>query len=127
MNGGVPIHPWYLWLMAGAGHNDGQGLRIEHPQPFDVLLGRGRGHVNNPGNQRLRFAVEMHADRYNDPSTPRAEKTAITLTIVHFIKHCGTQRGRFLRRDEIQDCWFEISDEAARLKVGNALRHTRRV
>jgi len=107
--------------MAGA-----EEVPIYVPNHFDVLMGRGRGHVANPGNARLQFAVNMHKDRYNDPSISRVEKMQITLDIVNFIKNSGTNPGRFLRYDSIRGCWFEIDDETARLKVGNQLRYTRR-
>jgi hypothetical protein len=68
----------------------------------------------------------MHKDRYNCPSTTRAEKTKITTDIVHFIKACGTEQGRFLKYHGIMGCWFEVEDEVARLKVSQALRYTRR-
>lgn len=99
---------------------------IHQPERYDVLLGRGRGHVSNPGNKRLQIAVNMHKDRYNSPSTSRAEKTKITTDIVHFIKSCGGEQGRFLKYHGIMGCWFEVEDEVARLKVSQALRYTRR-
>jgi hypothetical protein len=99
---------------------------IHQPDRFDVLLGRGRGHVSNPGNKRLQIAVNMHKDRYNSPSTSRAEKTKITTDIVHFIKSCAGEQGRFLKYHGIMGCWFEVEDEVARLKVSQALRYTRR-
>jgi hypothetical protein len=101
-------------------------VRIYQPSRFDVLLGRGRGHVANPGNRRLQVAVNMHKDRYNSPSTTRAEKTKITTDIVHFIKGCGSEQGRFLKYHGIMGSWFEVEDEVARLKVSQALRYTRR-
>lgn len=112
---------WYddAQLPAGA-------VPIHQPDRYDVLLGRGRGHVSNPGNKRLQIAVNMHKDRYNSPSTSRAEKTKITTDIVHFIKSCGGEQGRFLKYHGIMGCWFEVEDEVARLKVSQALRYTRR-
>jgi hypothetical protein len=112
---------WYddAQLPAGA-------VPIHQPDRFDVLLGRGRGHVSNPGNKRLQIAVNMHKDRYNSPSTSRAEKTKITTDIVHFIKACAGEPGRFLKYHGIMGCWFEVEDEVARLKVSQALRYTRR-
>jgi hypothetical protein len=112
---------WYddAQLPAGA-------VAIHQPDRFDVLLGRGRGHVSNPGNKRLQIAVNMHKDRYNSPATSRAEKTKITTDIVHFIKACAGESGRFLKYHGIMGCWFEVEDEVARLKVSQALRYTRR-
>lgn len=103
-----------------------EAVPIYQPDQFDVLLGRGRGHVTNPGNRRLQIAVNMHKDRYNNPSTTRSEKTKITNDIVHFIKFYNAEHGRFLKYHGIMGCWFEVEDEVARLKVSQALRYTRR-
>lgn len=122
MNDGKRLDaPWYndAQLPSGA-------VPIYQPERYDVLLGRGRGHVTNPGNRRLQIAVNMHKDRYNSSATTRAEKTKITTDIVHFIKCCGSEQGRFLKYHGISGCWFEVEDEVARLKVSQALRYTRR-
>jgi len=112
--------------LSDCSQGEDKGEPIYEPKPFDVLLGRGRGNVNYPGNYRLQVAIDMHKDRYNDPNIKRAEKMRITLDIVNFVKNCGTQTGRFLRYNSYRGCWFEVDDETARLKVGNQLRYTRR-
>lgn len=105
--------------------DDQDRIMIFRPKVFDVLLGRGRGNVRHPGNQRLQFAINVHANRYNDPNTSRADKTRIPIDIVNFVKQSGTSPGRFLKYDPEARCWFEIDDNAARLKVTNALRRHR--
>lgn len=104
------------------------GPSIDQPDPFDVLLGKGQGHVTNPGNRRFHDCINMHKDKYNQLSTKKSEKTKITAAIVDFVKHGGepSERGRFLKRDPIRGCWYEVSDDTARLKASQALRYTRR-
>jgi len=92
------------------------------PQKFDVLLGRGRAHVENPGNQRLQIIVNINKPRYA-ASNSHHKKTQISQDIVHQIKNCGTETGRFLRYDKQMRSWIEVDDQSARRKVSQALRY----
>jgi hypothetical protein len=58
----------------------------ESPGNFDVLLGRGKTHTGHPGNKRLQTVLSMHSVRYNNATTSRKEKTAITQEIVQIIQ-----------------------------------------
>lgn len=93
------------------------------PKPFDVLLGRGRWYASHAGNRRLQIFINMHLERYQVTQS-RPEKTHITNEILHMVKTCGKQPGRFLKfEDEIKG-WAEASDEVARLKISQAMRYT---
>lgn len=100
-------------------------IPIYDPEPFDVLLGRGQAYVTNPGNRRLQCIVDLKKDQY-DACPTRSDKTRITEDIVRTIRVCGTHPGRFLKFNNVLNCWFETSDEYARLKVSNSMRNTRR-
>ena len=89
------------------------------PGEMDVLFGRGRHHRDNPGNRRMQLLVDVYRDAYY--VADRDEKTTITKTIVKLIK----QQGRFLKLNKGTDEWLEVSDEAARHKVGHAMRDGR--
>lgn len=104
------------------------GPAIDQPDLFDVLLGKGQGHVTNPGNRRFHDCINDHKDKYNQLSTKKSDKTKMTAAIVDLVKHGGepSERGRFLKRDTIRGCWYEVSDDTARLKASQALRYTRR-
>ena len=80
----------------------------------DIMMGRGLGPRNHPGNERYTMTVDTHRARY-EAATSRPEKTRIVDDIVQIIK----QTGRFLKRvDNDADVWVEVDDTAARSKVG---------
>lgn len=84
----------------------------------DVLLGRGRGYANHPGNIRFQSLVDEHADDYN-ATTSRFHKSRIVHKVVS-----GLQRsGRFLKYIEELEGWFEVDLETARVKASQALRY----
>lgn len=97
---------------------------VDQPAPFDVLLGRGRGNQQHDGNRRFQVLINEHQDAYNS-FTSREEKTNTTRSIVHLIKSGGDQPGRFLKYNGTTSGWEEVSDEAARIKVAQALRYRR--
>jgi hypothetical protein len=79
----------------------------------DVIMGRGLGPRQHPGNRRYKLTVEMHRARYEAASS-RPEKTFIADEIVAIVK----QTGRFLKRDPDHNTWVEVDDMQARAKVG---------
>lgn len=95
--------------------------RVNQPTQFDVLFGRGKPYQGHTGNIRLHKVVELYKPRYCQAR--RHEKTEIAEEIVQFIKNGGGNKaGRFLKREEGQECWVEVSDAIARDKVSHALR-----
>jgi hypothetical protein len=102
-------------------------VTTETPGPFDVLLGRGKQHIEHPGNERLQTLLNMHSVRYNATSS-RHEKTLITQEIVQTIQTAGDLPvpGRFLKFDKSANGWVEIDDAAARVKVSHAMRYASR-
>jgi hypothetical protein len=93
------------------------------PRAFDVLLGRGRWYASHAGNRRLQVFINMYLERYQATKL-RPEKTYITNEILHMVKTCGKQPGRFLKFDEEINGWVAVNDEVARLKISQAMRYT---
>ena len=90
---------------------------ILHPQPKDVLVGRGRPYQEFPGNQRLGVFVEQNVDRVKDVKD-RYEKTNIFLEVVKKVKATG---GRFISKTS-EGWWKVTSDKTAREKTCSAFR-----
>jgi hypothetical protein len=98
---------------------------IIDPQPSDVMLGRGRKYLRNPGNIRLLSVLNMHIVQYENASN-RTEKTETTHEIVK-IMQTWAGRCRFLKYDSDAGGYYEVADEVARVKVGTALRYALKV
>lgn len=90
----------------------------------DVLCGRG-GRINSyPGNvQFRRFCRDYHSVYISD-ETKKTDKIKITSTIISAIRNMSPS-GRFLEEDPQQNGWFEIDDEKAKRKTGQAMRECR--
>ena len=86
----------------------------------DVLSGRG-GRINaHFGNVQLREMVNQRRDVYLAKSTKKLDKAYIAADIVQHIRTL-TPPGRFLKADP-DGLWYDIGDERAIRKVGQALR-----
>jgi hypothetical protein len=105
--------------------------RIERPEPFDVLCGRGKPIQKHPGNIIIHRIVDEQCERYH--TAPRQRKRGIADEIVQAIKKSKRLEqqlpGRFIRRerDDRGAYWKEISDDAARDKVSHCFRARRRL
>ena len=91
---------------------------IYHPQPKDVLVGRGRPYQEYPGNIRYGTVIDSYLDEYYK-QTDRFAKTCISMQIVKQVKGYG---GRFLDRDISSGTWRVIEDLAAREKTAIGFR-----
>jgi hypothetical protein len=99
---------------------------IDAPEPFDVLLGRGKAIQKRPGNKLIRLLIDKNCYRYNQ--APRQVKRAITNEIVEGIKSkIGKLPGRFLRLcgSAEQGEWKEVSNAVAIDKVSHIFRARR--
>lgn len=83
----------------------------------DVLSGRGGGTNVHPGNRNFRDLINMHRRSYL--KARKNDKPAISRAIVRAIRESG---GRFLKKGNKSNLWFEIGDDAAREKTSQALR-----
>jgi hypothetical protein len=99
---------------------------IDAPEPFDVLLGRGKAIQKRPGNKLIRLLIDKNCYRYNQ--APRQVKRAIANEIVQGIKSkIGKLPGRFLRLcgSAEQGEWKEVSNAVAIDKVSHIFRARR--
>jgi hypothetical protein len=112
-------------------NNSNRRSRIDRPEQFDVLCGRGKPIQKHPGNVILHRIIDKHRERYQ--SAPRLRKRGIVDEIVQAIKKSKSQHeqqlpGRFIRREQGNPggvYWKEISDDAARDKVSHCFRARR--
>ena len=84
---------------------------------IDVLLGRGSGICDKPGNKKFRNLVEEHRDEYS--SSHRREKNRIGNTVLDGVHSNG---GRFLAFDVGEQEWKEVPRARALEKSMQALR-----
>lgn len=83
----------------------------------DVLSGRGGGTNVHPGNRNFRDLINLHRRSYL--KARKNDKPAISRAIVRAIRESG---GRFLKKGNKSNLWYEIGDDAAREKTSQALR-----
>jgi len=96
------------------------GGTVKFPSENDVLSGRG-GRINNhTGNVRFRKLVAAEKLKYLSIHK-KMDKAMIAVDIVEKIRILEPP-GRFLKQDPDSLCWYEIGDERARKKTGQALR-----
>jgi hypothetical protein len=93
------------------------GQYIAEPGVFDVLLGRGKPIQENPGNKILRQIVDFHSRSYL--CAARKDKKGIAQEIVLAMKANGN---RFLRQNDVTECWEEVDNEVAKEKVCHCFR-----
>lgn len=92
------------------------------PGSWSVICGRGRERYDNTGNRRLRVLVDCRLDEYKKANKSRIKKTAIVTSIVSSIREGSNNYGSFIKYDPLIQQWCEVSEEAAREKVGHLIR-----
>lgn len=91
------------------------------PTELDVLLGRGGGTNNHPGNIRYRDEVEKVKPMYFSCNT-KNEKKEVSELLVAYVEDYG---GRFLIKDRETNEWILATAKQARKKASQALRETK--
>ena len=76
----------------------------------------------HPGNVRLRTLVRSVKATYLSPRTRKLQKTRIAAEVVRAVRASSDPPGRFLKYDPRAGLWYEIGDQAAVRKAGQALR-----
>jgi hypothetical protein len=99
---------------------------VDEPNPNDVLSGRGYKVNIHPGNVQFREFIARRKQEYIHAHHPM-DKTSIAASIVHEIRHEVQPPGRFLKYESVAGTcgggsWYDIGDEHAIKKVGQALR-----
>merc|ERR1719223_16552 len=94
-----------------------RGINIPHPH--DILVGRGNGANQHPGNVYFRELVQRFKYRYIH--TPSSEKKFITK---HIINEIGKRNppGRFLKQNPENDLWDTLEIDKTLEKTSQALR-----
>jgi hypothetical protein len=90
------------------------------PNEYDVVLGRGKGNYNRPGNKRFRAIVHRFIPKYQTAKT-KLDKTFIFNSILDEVRSENNGNARFVRYDT-KIGWVEMGDEQVRDKVGHATR-----
>lgn len=89
------------------------------PFPYSVLIGRGKACTEATGNKRLKVIASTFLDEYRQAAESRIEKSIIVSKIVDMVRD-ATPRGAFIKQED--GVWWEVSDHAARERVGSMLR-----
>jgi len=97
-------------------------VRKRIPSKFDVLLGNGRKYVNHTGNRRLQSTVESLSDSYAASSQNRKEIKCLKRIVFNFV----FPTGRFLKFDKSTNTWYEVQNDYALEKIGQAFRNHRK-
>ena len=98
-----------------------EGGAIKFPNVNDVLSGRG-GRINNhEGNVHFRTLVAKVKLQYLSRQTKKPDKAVIAANIVDQVRRLDPP-GRFLKECPDTGLWYEVGDERARRKAGQALR-----
>jgi len=83
----------------------------------DVLLGRGGLTNTNPGNIKFRKLVSKYRAHYC--TAPKGDKGALARYLCNYVR---AMNGRFLSKASEGPGWYEVGDEKAVSKCGQALR-----
>jgi len=84
---------------------------------IDVVNGRGQGVQRLPGNVTFRKLVSAHKRTY--AQAPKSHKVKVAQGIVTALRRIGA---KFLEFDTKKRCYYDIGDEKAVFKTGQALR-----
>ena len=91
------------------------------PNDQDILCGKSRDCLQSPGSIKFRIFIDTYTDRYVNSTTKYAK-----MTITKEIYEKVSQKSRFLKFNEKENIWEEISVMAGRDKIGHALRFSAR-
>jgi hypothetical protein len=92
---------------------------ISYPSPNDILMGRGGGTNNHTGNLNYRKIIETYKPIYS--KSPKSGKLKFSCEVVDLIRNLDPP-GRFLKKDQETNLYFDIGEKAAREKTSQCLR-----
>jgi hypothetical protein len=90
---------------------------VDAPGKMNVLLGRGRHHIQHPGNAYLINLVKLRSNEFG--SVNKREKRRIVEEIFDKV----IEKGSFIRYDRASQSWVEVSQNYALEKISQALRY----
>lgn len=88
------------------------------PTDNDVISGRGRGVWTHQGNIILKSVIKSHCEKY-DKAANKSEKIKITNEVYEIMVSRGA---RYIRQEDEEGRWVELTKEEAREKTAKALR-----
>ena len=89
------------------------------PGPNDVICARGKAVKSHSGNQQFREKVQNFIGKYSDAAT-KFEKSLIVSQVVESVGEASPNGGLFIKY--LSGQWYQVSDNLAREKVGQAFR-----
>ena len=95
-------------------------MKDNGPTMLDVLCERGGRSNHHPGNKEYVKLIRNMAHLYPEELNKKGD---FTQSIVRKVKGWG---GRFMKRKDKSNEWFEVDDEFAKKKVGQLLRDMRK-
>ena len=103
----------------GSGKNSMTELPSDfQPNAYSVMCGRGNSCFNYVGNRRFRVIATMFMAQYSTADSKLA-KSKIVSQILDMIESSG---GGFVKKNEKNGKWYEVSEAVAREKIGSQLR-----
>ena len=90
--------------------------RIFETQPNDIIFREGRGRHNAGTRMLVLFIKETIEELGSSYKWTSEAKTNTAKTIIENIRNLSTP-GRFLRKNEMLDCWLEVDYEEACFKI----------
>ena len=85
----------------------------------DVLCGRGGATNVHIGNRSFRSLVKKHQDEYL--KAKKKDKLVVAAFLVDIVRK-KIPPGRFLKKDDARNLWYDVGDAKAREKTSQALR-----
>jgi hypothetical protein len=95
------------------------------PSANDVLIGRGRGILNHPGNQKYQSIIKYLKPEYD--AAPKSLKGVLYGNQIINIIHDLCPPGRFLKEDKVSGSWIEVDKEKAVKIAIQALRDSKQL
>ena len=97
-----------------------KSIAVKYPTENDVLLGRGRKTINNPGNIRFRQLISARKPEYAGTSI-HTEKDKVAREIKAAVE---ARNGRFLERLEgLPDSWVPVDEAIIMKKIKLCFRY----
>lgn len=90
------------------------------PGPLDVICARGKHAKNHSGNLRFRKKIKEVTPQYARAETKLYKSMVVSSVIAHVRNNTTSNGGFFVK--QIDGIWYDVGDNQAREKVGQALR-----
>jgi hypothetical protein len=96
------------------------------PSPYSVIIGRAKECKQSSGNRRLRIMATAYLTQYASAINRSVKSQVVSHSVAMVRQACGPEGGAFIKKmGKAQDgstIWVEVSDSAAREKIGYVFR-----